>query len=172
MISFNDWLEKRISEDSAFGRARKAAAQGLGPSIPDAEINSRNTAPAWQKNAIVKRNRKKKKKQKPTPTVHHEVDGWLQSVDSLKKDLAKLKSVLADKKQFVTTKKPGAKGTPSATPSPDTKKEPGADKDVKKKTSKEERPKKPSVEDDEKPEFFKKKSNPIKGPTEKDEDKD
>jgi hypothetical protein len=57
--SFGEWIMAR--EDSAFGRARKAAAQGLGPSIPDAAINSRNTAPAWQKDAIEKRNKKKKK---------------------------------------------------------------------------------------------------------------
>lgn len=58
--SFKDWIDAK--EDSAFGRSRKAAAQGLGPSIPDAAINSRNTAPAWQKDAIEKRNKKKKKK--------------------------------------------------------------------------------------------------------------
>lgn len=56
--SFKEWIDAR--EDSAFGRSRKAAAQGLGPSIPDAEINSRSTAPAWQKDAITKRNKKKK----------------------------------------------------------------------------------------------------------------
>lgn len=57
--SFKDWIDAK--EDSAFGRSRKAAAQGLGPSIPDAAINSRNTAPEWQKDAIEKRNKKKKK---------------------------------------------------------------------------------------------------------------
>lgn len=94
MKSFSEWLSVR--EDSAFGRARKAAAQGLGPMIPDAAINSRNTAPAWQKDAIVKKNKKKKRKKKvgspkPQPTVHHDLDAWLQSVDNLKKDLERLK---------------------------------------------------------------------------------
>lgn len=53
-----------MAEDSAFGRARKAAALGTGPSIPDAEINSRSTAPPWQQKAIKKRNAKKKPKKK------------------------------------------------------------------------------------------------------------
>ena len=98
MKSFSEWLAVR--EDSAFGRARKAAAQGLGPTIPDAEINSRNTAPAWQKDAIVKRNKKKKRRKKkvgspkPQPVVHHDLDTWLQSVDNLKKDLERLKGKL------------------------------------------------------------------------------
>jgi len=59
MITFNDWLLAK-NEDSAFGRSRKQAALGLGPTIPDAEINSRNTATPAVKDAIVKRNKKKK----------------------------------------------------------------------------------------------------------------
>lgn len=107
--SFSEWLSVR--EDSAFGRSRKAAAQGLGPTIPDAAINSRNTAPAWQKDAIVKRNKKKKRKKKvgsprPEPMVHHDLDNWLQSVDNLKKDLERLRGKLfspdADDNKVVT----------------------------------------------------------------------
>ncbi len=39
--TFKEWILAR--ETSAFERSRKAAAQGLGPDIPDASINSRNT---------------------------------------------------------------------------------------------------------------------------------
>lgn len=59
-ISFKDWL--LANEDSPFGRSRRAAANGTGPSIPDAAINSRSTAPAWMAASIKKRNKKKKKK--------------------------------------------------------------------------------------------------------------
>lgn len=58
--TFLDWV--KIKESSAFTRKRRAAAQGLGPTIPDAEINSRSTAAPWEKDAIVKRNKKGKKK--------------------------------------------------------------------------------------------------------------
>ena len=89
-----------MREDSAFGRARKAAAQGLGPDIPDAEINSRNTAPAWQQEKLLKKNKKKKHRKKkvsnkPQPAVHHDLDNWLTSVDNLKKDLERLKGKLS-----------------------------------------------------------------------------
>jgi hypothetical protein len=57
---FAKWLQ--IREDSPFDRTRRAAALGLGPSIPDAEINSRSTAVPWQRDRILKRNKKKKKK--------------------------------------------------------------------------------------------------------------
>lgn len=57
--SFKEWMD--VKETSAFTRARKAAAQGLGPSIPDASINSHSTAPAWEGDAIQKRNKKSKK---------------------------------------------------------------------------------------------------------------
>jgi hypothetical protein len=57
---FKEWLQAR--EDSAFGRARRAAAQDLGPDIPDASINSRNTAPPWQQEAFKKKHKKGKKK--------------------------------------------------------------------------------------------------------------
>jgi hypothetical protein len=49
-------------ESTAFTRARQAAANGTGPSIPDAEINSHDTAKPWVSKAIQKRNKKKKKK--------------------------------------------------------------------------------------------------------------
>ena len=60
--SFKEWLE--VKETTAFMRARKAAAQGLGPSVPDASVNSHDTAPEWQKKAIVKRNKKHKSPKK------------------------------------------------------------------------------------------------------------
>jgi len=59
MKKFLDWI--KVRESTAFTRSRRAAAQGLGASIPDASINSHDTAPAWQKDAIVKRNKKKKR---------------------------------------------------------------------------------------------------------------
>ena len=59
MKKFSNWI--KVRESTAFMRARKQAALGLGPSIPDAEINSHDTAPAWQKDAIVKRNKHSKK---------------------------------------------------------------------------------------------------------------
>ena len=57
---FTDWM--KVKESTAFKRERRAAALGLGPSIPDAEINSHSTAKDWEKDAIVKRNKKKKNK--------------------------------------------------------------------------------------------------------------
>ncbi|MFY4731160.1 hypothetical protein [Nitrospira sp. BLG_2] len=62
VTTFMEWL--KVKESTAFKRERRAAALGLGPSIPDAEINSHSTARAWEKDAIVKRNKKKKKKGK------------------------------------------------------------------------------------------------------------
>jgi hypothetical protein len=111
LMNFWDWLA--VQEDSAFGRSRRAAALGLGPSIPDAEINSRNTAPAWQQEKLLGKKKKKKRlkkkvSSKPQPTVHHDLDNWLQSVDSLKKDLERLKGKLfpstpeTDDKKVVT----------------------------------------------------------------------
>lgn len=62
MKSFNEWM--RLREASAFTRSRRSAALGTGPSIPDAAINSRSTAAPWEKDRIVKRNKKRKKKKK------------------------------------------------------------------------------------------------------------
>lgn len=62
VTTFMEWL--KVKESTAFTRKRRAAAQGLGPTIPDAEINSHSTARAWEKDAIVKRNKKNKKKGK------------------------------------------------------------------------------------------------------------
>ena len=59
MKTFSDWV--KIKESTAFMRARKQAALGLGPSIPDAEINSHDTPPAWVSNKIKKRNKKRGK---------------------------------------------------------------------------------------------------------------
>jgi len=58
---FTDWM--KVKESTAFMRARKQAALGLGPSIPDAEINSHDTPPAWVGDKIRKRNKKHKKKE-------------------------------------------------------------------------------------------------------------
>jgi hypothetical protein len=60
MKTFQDWL--KVKESTAFTRSRNAAALGIGPSIPDAEINSHDTARPWVSKAIQKRNKKKKKK--------------------------------------------------------------------------------------------------------------
>lgn len=60
MKTFIDWMTTK--ESTAFTRARNQAALGLGPSIPDAEINSHDTARPWVSKAIQKRNKKKKKK--------------------------------------------------------------------------------------------------------------
>lgn len=60
-ITFKDWLAK---EATAFTRAREAAANGTGPDIPDAAINSHSTAPAWQQKALLKKKGKKKGKKK------------------------------------------------------------------------------------------------------------
>lgn len=57
---FSDWM--KVKESTAFKRERRAAALGLGPSIPDAEINAHSTAEPWEKDAIVKRNKRGKKK--------------------------------------------------------------------------------------------------------------
>jgi hypothetical protein len=60
---FTEWM--KVKESTAFTRARKQAAlgPGLGPSIPDAAINSHDTPPAWVGEKIHKRNKKKKHKE-------------------------------------------------------------------------------------------------------------
>lgn len=55
MKTFRDWLVVR--EASAFTRTRGNAALNLGPSIPDASINSRSTALPSVCRAIKARNR-------------------------------------------------------------------------------------------------------------------
>lgn len=66
--SFSEWLATQ--ESSAFTRARDAAAQGLGPKLPDASMHSRSTYP-WSDNVKKygskwgpkkKKHKKKKKK--------------------------------------------------------------------------------------------------------------
>lgn len=52
----------KMKESTAFTRERKQAALGLGPDIPDAEINSHDTAPPWQQELFKKKHHKKKKK--------------------------------------------------------------------------------------------------------------
>lgn len=56
MIKFSDWL--KIRESTAFTRTRQAAANGTGPSIPDAEIDSHDTARPCVRKAIQARNKK------------------------------------------------------------------------------------------------------------------
>lgn len=64
MITFRDWIAKQ-EEGSAFTRARRAAALGLGPDIPDAAINSRSTAAPWEQEKLLgKKGKKGKKKDK------------------------------------------------------------------------------------------------------------
>lgn len=57
MKKFSDWL--KVKESTAFTRSRNQAALGLGPSIPDAEINSHDTAKPWVSKAIKDRNKGK-----------------------------------------------------------------------------------------------------------------
>ncbi len=59
---FSDWL--KVRESTAFTRKRRAAALGIGPSIPDAEIHRHSTARPWEAEAIKKRNKKERKKKK------------------------------------------------------------------------------------------------------------
>ncbi len=64
MKTFSDWLKANdlvLPETSASERTRKAAAQDLGPDVPDAAINSRNTAPPWQQEAFAKKGKDKGK---------------------------------------------------------------------------------------------------------------
>ena len=65
MIKFHDWLKQKIEESSAFTRTRRAAALGLGPSIPKAERNSHSTLqnPA-EIEGFKKQDKKSKKKRK------------------------------------------------------------------------------------------------------------
>ncbi len=58
--SFGEWLQAR--ESTAFTRARSQAAKGLGPDMPDAEINSHDTAPPWQQKLFKKKHKKGGKK--------------------------------------------------------------------------------------------------------------
>ena len=89
MLGFKDWL--RQVESSAYTRARRQYALGLGPPVP---MNSRSTAPPGYVEEIEKRKKKKKKKKKhkiseeslPNPSI----DKWLRSVDNLKRDLDSL----------------------------------------------------------------------------------
>lgn len=96
MIKFRDWLLAR--ESSPFTRTRKAAALGLGPSIPDAAINSRSTALPWEVEKIKKRNKKKRKKKKiKESNINLEIDGYLEKVEEIKELLQKLFMVLKNK---------------------------------------------------------------------------
>lgn len=63
--TFKDWM--KVKESTAFTRSRSAAASGLGPTIPDAEINAHSTATPAVRNAILKRNKHDKK-------MHHKSD--------------------------------------------------------------------------------------------------
>lgn len=54
MKTFRDWV--KVKESTAFTRSRNQAALGLGPSIPNAAINSHDTARPWVSKAIMKRN--------------------------------------------------------------------------------------------------------------------
>lgn len=59
MKTFKDWM--KVKESTAFTRTRSQAAKGIGPDIPDAGINSHDTAPPWQQQAFKKKHHKKKK---------------------------------------------------------------------------------------------------------------
>lgn len=62
MIKFSDWIVAR--ESSAFTRLRNAAAFGLMPPIPDASINSRSTASAFEYKSLKGKGKKKRRKKK------------------------------------------------------------------------------------------------------------
>ena len=93
-MKFSEWLLKR--ESSAFTRTRLNAALGLGPSIPDAEINSRSTAPKWIKDRIKKRNKKKHKKHE---AIHHDIDNWFSEIEKLMGDIKILKDKIKNKEK-------------------------------------------------------------------------
>jgi len=97
MESFKNWLAKK--ESSAFTRARRQYALGLGPDMPDAMLNSRSTCPPGYidliKDRKKKKKKKKRKKRKKRSKVHeskemkpdYSIDKWLQAVGRLKDDL-------------------------------------------------------------------------------------
>lgn len=60
MRTFKEWM--KIKESTAFTRARAQSAKGLGPDMPEAEENSHDTAPPWEREAFDKKRHKKKKK--------------------------------------------------------------------------------------------------------------
>jgi len=67
MKTFHDWLKANglsLPETSAFERARKADALGLGPELPDAALNSRSTMPPGLAEIRKKRKGKGKKHKK------------------------------------------------------------------------------------------------------------
>ncbi len=57
MKTFRDWVAVR--ESTAFTRRRNGAALGLMPTIPNASINSHDTARPWVSSMIQRRNRGK-----------------------------------------------------------------------------------------------------------------
>ncbi len=59
MKTFAEFI--KMKESTAFTRTRAAAALGTGPDIPDAEINSHDTAPPWQQELLKKKHHGKKK---------------------------------------------------------------------------------------------------------------
>ncbi len=90
-MNFKQWL--RTQESSAFTRRRSAAARGLMPPIPDASLHSRSTCSPGELDLIKGKKKKKKRKNESkdaNPDTH--IDKWLQSVDSLKRDLDDLNS--------------------------------------------------------------------------------
>ena len=92
MISFKDWFNQH--ESSAFTRARREAALGLRP--PMADFASRSTPSPFEFKSLTKK--LKKKKETPGKKVNAEIDKWLNSAESLKKDLYALALAIKNRK--------------------------------------------------------------------------
>jgi len=92
-IKFSDWVLAR--ESSPATRLRNASALGLMPPIPAASINSHSTAPAWQRDSLLKKSRPKKKrksgrKKDDGSPKNKAIDAFVRSVEELEDDLEKL----------------------------------------------------------------------------------
>lgn len=92
MKSFLDWL--KIQESSPSTRLKRQIALGLAP--PTADIFGHSTPNPWEIDRLKKALRKKKKKKKKLdearikPVIHKEIDSFIQSVQSLAKDVWEL----------------------------------------------------------------------------------
>jgi hypothetical protein len=95
MGRFVDWMMAK--ESSPFTRTRRAAALSLGPTIPDAAINSRSTATPFERKKIVKRNKKRKKKFSESAPTNYEPDKLFAVTDDIKDELKKLIDALSRK---------------------------------------------------------------------------
>lgn len=132
LSKYSEW--RLQTEDDASDNARRQAALGLGPPIPDAAINSGDTAPPWQQKRLLKK-KKGKKKKKPN-SVNKGLDAWLKEVDELKKDIDAAKAIKDKKPKDDEGKakeiekpeaEPAAKSEPDKTPDEKEDKDNGED---------------------------------------------